>query len=160
MAVTIDVGNSLDVHPRNKKVVGNRLASIAKTKTYGGNKSYSGPITSTIRQEKNSLIANFSHTDNHLTSHHNLTLHNDSQNSLLTKAQSKLLGFEIAGTDGIYHNIHAEVHNNSVILSPVNIGKVCSVRYAWADNPIASLFNSEGFPASPFEYVMTDNCFK
>ncbi|WP_158969906.1 sialate O-acetylesterase [Paraglaciecola sp. L3A3] len=140
MAVTIDVGNSLDVHPRNKKTVGERLAAIARAKLYDENIPYSGPLIETITQADKSLILEFKHAKPQLI------------------AKGQLLGFEIAGIDATYQKTSAKIVNNRVILDTQDINTVCSVRYAWSDNPVASLINLEGFPASPFQSFLTENC--
>jgi len=137
MAVTIDVGEWNDIHPLEKKVVGERLALAARKLAYGNDKIvYSGPIYKSSAKEADSIKIEFDHIGS----------------GLATKGGGDLNYFAIAGADKKFVWAEARIYNNHVIVWSGKIKDPVYVRYAWADNPEgANLYNFEGLPASPFE---------
>jgi sialate O-acetylesterase len=137
MAVTIDLGEWNDIHPLEKKVVGERLALAARRLAYGNEKIvYSGPIYKSAVREADSIIINFDNIGS----------------GLITKGGGDLNYFAIAGADRKFVWAEAKIENNQVIVWSAEIMNPVYVRYAWADNPEgANLYNIEGLPASPFE---------
>lgn len=141
MAVTIDVGNPADIHPRNKQDVGKRLALLALQKTYGINKVVSGPVYKSMQVKGNRIVIQFVNTGQ----------------GLMAKPApgSELFGFEIAGADQHFYAAKATISGNTVIVSAPEVPTPVAVRYGWADDDSkVNLFNKEGFPAAPFR---TDN---
>jgi sialate O-acetylesterase len=137
MSVTIDIGDAVDIHPKNKQDVGKRLALIALAKTYGVNTPYSGPAPKSQKIEGNRIKIDFKFTDGGL------------------KAKSgELTGFSIAGADQKFHWAKATISGNQITVSSADVPNPVAVRYAWADNPVCNLVNGAGLPASPFR---TDN---
>ena len=136
MVVTIDIGEWNDVHPLDKKDVGDRLALAARHLVYGEDTLvYSGPIYQSARVDGDKIIVRFSHTGS----------------GLLVKGGGDLSGFAIAGVDKKFVWADARVEGDSVVVSSDEVTKPLYVRYAWADNPEdANLYNVEGLPASPF----------
>lgn len=136
MAVTTDVGNPADIHPTNKQDVARRLAVQALKQNYGQNIEYSSPMFDSAKFEDGKAEISFRFT----------------AKGLLAKDKYNYLkGFEIAGEDKVFYYAKAEIVNNKVIVSSPKVPKPAAVRYGWADAPEeANLFNSEGFPASPF----------
>ena len=65
-------------------------------------------------------------------------------------AATALLGFAVAGTDGKFAWAKAKIEGDSVVVSSETVPNPVAVRYAWADNPNANLYNKAGLPASPF----------
>lgn len=137
MAVTIDVGEWNDIHPLEKKVVGERLALAARKLAYGDEKIvYSGPIYKSSTKEGDKIILEFDHTGS----------------ELMVKGGGDLNYFAIAGTDRKFVWAEANIQDNHVVVRSDEIPDPVYVRYAWADNPEgANLYNIEGLPASPFE---------
>jgi len=133
MAVTIDIGDAVDIHPKNKKDVGLRLALAARAISYGEKIEYSGPLYRQLTTEEHALRVWFDHA-----------------NGLMAK-DGLLVGFEIAGADGKYVAADAKIEGPSVVVSSPTVTDPVSVRYAWADNPKCNLYNREGLPASPFK---------
>jgi sialate O-acetylesterase len=134
MAVITDVGEYNDLHPQNKKAVGERLALWAMNRVYGENIVCSGPIYDHMETQGNQIRLHFTH----------------SGSGLLSKG-GELKTFAICGTDGIYLEASAEIKGDTVLVYNESIKDPVSVRYAWADNPEgANLYNQEGLPASPF----------
>jgi len=134
MAVTIDIGEANDIHPKNKQDVALRLALNAKANTYGEKNIYSGPIYDYYQIDGNTIKINFRHTDN----------------GLKTKNNTRLSGFEIAGLDHKFYWANAEIVGDKVVVSSTKVIFPIAVRYGWADNPDCNLYNGVGLPASPF----------
>jgi sialate O-acetylesterase len=136
MAVTIDVGEWNDIHPLNKKSVGDRLALAAVHVAYGDTDIVSsGPIYKSMDVENGHIVISF-----------------DNRGSgLVAKGGTVLKGFAIAGTDKKFSWASAEIAGDKVVVRNDRITHPVAVRYAWADNPEgANLYNKEGLPASPF----------
>lgn len=137
MAVAIDLGEWNDIHPLNKEDVGKRLALQADYLIYGNETIvHSGPMFKSMVLNKNTLILTF----------------NNIGKGLVSRGNSVLQYFEIAGSDKKFVWAKAEIKGNKIIVWDNVITKPVYVRYAWADNPeSANLYNKEGLPASPFE---------
>ncbi len=133
MAVAIDVGHPTDVHPTDKRPVGERLARIALTKTYGRNIPFAGPTPSNVRREGRRLRIEFTHADGLAWTH-----------------GRGPVGFEVAGEEGRFHPATAEIDGHQVILSAPDVRAPVEARYAWAPVPEWSLINGAGLPAAPF----------
>jgi sialate O-acetylesterase len=136
MAVTIDIGEWNDIHPLDKKDVGNRLALAAEKVAYGDDTiNYSGPIYKSIEIDGNKIILSFENVNG----------------GLIAKNGGELKGFSIAGADKNFVWAQAKIENNRIIVWSNEISNPVAVRYAWADNPDgANLINKGGLPASPF----------
>lgn len=136
MVVAIDLGEWNDVHPDNKKAVGDRLALAAYNKAYGETIVYSGPQPNGLTRDGNKLVIQFSHTGSGLVSNDN----------------EPLSEFAIAGADKKFVWAKAIIKGNDVIVWNDQVTNPVYVRYAWADNPVnPNLYNKEGLPASPFQ---------
>jgi sialate O-acetylesterase len=135
MAVTIDIGEWNDVHPLDKKDVGNRLALAAQKAAYQEQQVvYSGPLYQLMRIEGNKMVLTFTNIGS----------------GLMAKGGA-LKCFAIAGADKKFTWADAKIENDNVIVSSSKVLNPVAVRYAWADNPDgANLYNKEGLPASPF----------
>ena len=134
MAVTIDIGEWNDIHPLNKKAVGDRLAQAARKIAYGEDVVPGGPLYKSFEVSGDSIVISFKNTDE----------------GLVAKG-GKLKGFAIAGEDHNFVWADAEIRGNQVIVHSPEIEHPTAVRYGWADNPdSANLYNSENLPASPF----------
>ncbi len=139
MAVITDAGDWNDIHPYNKKDVGERLALAAEHLVYDKNIVYSGPTLESTVKENNKIILTFGNTGS----------------GLLAKGNDALQYFAIAGADKKFVWAKAVIDGNKVIVSHQYITDPVYVRYAWADNPEgANLYNKEGLPASSFETVI------
>jgi sialate O-acetylesterase len=133
MAVTIDIGDENDIHPRNKLDVGRRLAAWALADTYKQKVIPSGPLYDRYTISGNEVRISFKHAD-----------------GLKTLDGGPLKGFALAGEDRHFVWADARIEGDTVIVSSPKISKPVAVRYGWADNPIANLYNKAGLPASPF----------
>jgi sialate O-acetylesterase len=133
MAVTLDIGDPLNVHPSNKQEVGARLALAARAIAYGERIEFSGPLYRQAAVEGNTQRVWFDHAANGLTA-----------------PGGSLEGFEIAGDDHHFVSADARIDGNTVVVSSATISAPRYVRYGWANAPSANLFNSEHLPASTF----------
>jgi len=155
-SVTIDVGETGDLHPRNKKDVGERLALIALAKDYGKAIPFSGPVYNSMKVESGKAILSFLHTDGGLMA--KPLPETDVVSSLTNKTaplvrnspNSQLEGFAICGEDRKWVWADAKINGDNVIVWSDKVPSPVAVRYAWADNPTCNLTNDSGLPASPF----------
>ena len=134
MAVTIDIGDPDNIHPKNKQDVGLRLALAAEAISYGEKVEYSGPLFRHVTRADDSLNVWFDHA----------------QSGLVAKGGS-LTGFQIAGSDRKFVPAEAVIEGDHVRVSSPTVKDPVVVRYAWSSTPDASLFNGAGLPASPFQ---------
>jgi len=135
MAVTMDIGNLTDIHPKNKQQVGHRLALWALAKDYSHmDIVYSGPIYKSMQIEENKIRLSFNHTGSGLT----------------TKDDNELTHFTIAAEDKNFVQAKATIDGKTVVVSSENIKKPVAVRYAWSNTAEPNLANKEGLPASSF----------
>jgi sialate O-acetylesterase len=134
LAVTIDVGDSANVHPHRKREVGQRLALWALGTTYQRPIVYSGPIYESMRIDGKEIAIHFTHVGAGLEAH----------------GGGSLQGFAIAGSDHRFHWAETRIEGDSVVVSSPDVTQPVAVRYAWADSPPCNLFNKDGLPASPF----------
>lgn len=135
MAVAIDTGEWNDIHPLDKRDVGERLALAARKVAYGENIAYSGPLFRSLELQGNRAVLSFDHVGS----------------GLVCKGD-RLRDFAIAGPDGRFVWAHAAIQGDQVVVYSDQVPQPARVRYAWADNPDkANLYNREGLPASPFE---------
>lgn len=133
MAVTTDNGDSMDIHPRNKKLVGERLSLWALKNDYGKNKVIvSGPIYQSVKIKKGKMIISFKYS-----------------NGLVTK-DGDLKEFMIAGADQQFVPAKARIDGKKIIVWSDAVAKPAAVRFAWSNVPHPNLYNGAGLPASPF----------
>ncbi len=136
MAVSSDWGDSLNVHPTNKKPIGERLARWALHDCYGKkNVTPSGPLMSSISWMQDWIEVSFNFAD-----------------SLTTSDGLPPRTFEIAEYDGIYYPAVCTIQKNRVKLSSPNVKHPKYVRYGWQPFTRANLINAEGLPASTFRW--------
>jgi len=134
MAVTTDIGERKNVHPKNKQDVGDRLARIALAKVYGRPVEYSGPAYESMRVEGDKIRLQFSHLGGGLVAR-----------------GGPLKWFTIAGADHQFVPAAAAVEGDTVVVHSDAVGAPGAVRYAWVNYPEGcNLFNTAGLPAAPF----------
>ena len=133
LAVTIDTGDPDNIHPKDKRPVGERLALCALAQHYGKHLVFSGPTLVSVKRLPGSIRLRFAHT-----------------NGGLVVKGPKLEEFAIAGDDRKWYWADAHIKGNTVVVSSSSVPNPKEVRYAWQSNPAATLFNGAGFPAAPF----------
>ncbi|MBU1097545.1 MAG: sialate O-acetylesterase [Bacteroidetes bacterium] len=134
MAVTLDIGNPDNIHPANKKDVGERLAFWALAKDYNKKVICSGPLYKSIKIDSNKIILSFDYA----------------VESLVVKPINGKMNFQIAGDNKNFIEAEVKVEGKKLIAYNQAIVKPVAVRYAWSDTDEATLFNSAGLPASSF----------
>ncbi len=133
MAVITDVGEEKDIHPKQKRPVGERLALAARAIAYGEKIEYSGPVYSGLKIEGNRATLSFKHTGG----------------GLVAKGE-KLAGFAIAGADQNFVPADAEIKGGKIIVTSPQVAQPVAVRFGWENYPMLNLWNKAGLPASPF----------
>ncbi|HYN83967.1 MAG TPA: sialate O-acetylesterase [Pyrinomonadaceae bacterium] len=133
MAVAIDIGEADDIHPRNKRDVGLRLARWALFDTYKQAVVPSGPLYDSHAVEGGRVRLRFKHA-----------------RGLKTSDGRAPVGFAVAGEDRKFVRAEARVEGETVVVWSDRVARPVAVRYAWADNPATNLYNSDDLPASPF----------
>ncbi|SZD72782.1 Domain of uncharacterised function (DUF303) [Candidatus Ornithobacterium hominis] len=133
MVVSSDVGDKYDVHPKDKKTIGERLANLALKDFYKLNFNASGPVLENVIYKNCTIILSFSDAK-----------------SLKTSDNENLKGFEIAGEDRIFHPAEATISGLNVLLKHKNIKNPKFFRYAWQSYSLGNLTDEDGIPASTF----------
>ncbi|ATC65414.1 sialate O-acetylesterase [Nibricoccus aquaticus] len=134
MAVTVDIGETNNVHPLNKRQVGARLAAIARAKVYGENLIFSGPrFRSAERIDDKAVRVNF-----------------ETWGEALVSASERFGGFELATAEGNYVAVSARIEGTGVVLTVPEGVQPLRVVYAWGDDPACDLRSASGLPAAPF----------
>jgi sialate O-acetylesterase len=134
MAVTIDVGDADDVHPRNKAEVGRRLALQVLRNQHAHKIEADGPRFEFATPENGAMRVNF---------------HDSPQLDLRSPDAPK--SFEVAGADGVFQPALATVEGATLLVASEKVPQPRFVRYAWFNNPTAVLFSKKGLPAAPFQ---------
>ena len=133
MVVISDVSDTIDIHPKDKKSVGIRLANLALANTYKTNSTVaSGPLFNHFKVEKNKVIVSF-----------------DNAEGLYFKNKNSSQ-FEVAGADGIFHIAEAAIKKDQVVLISKKVENPVNVRFAWGNTVQSDLFNKANLPASCF----------
>ncbi|BET65908.1 sialate O-acetylesterase [Opitutales bacterium ASA1] len=133
MIVTIDAGDAEDIHPAEKRPVGERLALAARALAYGESIAYSGPEYVSAEFGDGRATVRFNHTAGGMVA-----------------PGGVLTGFTIAGADGVFHPAEATIDGTCVVVSAPEVSAPVAVRYGWANVAEGTLFNDAGLPASPF----------
>jgi sialate O-acetylesterase len=135
VTVNIDLGEWNDIHPDNKKDVGERMALAARKLAYGENIVYSGPTYKEHKIDGNKVTITFANTGS----------------GIVSIDDEELRWFAVAGADKRFVWAQAKIEGNNVIVWSDAVANPVFVRYAWADNPPnVNFYNKEGLPASPF----------
>jgi len=137
MAVTVDIGESRNIHPRNKQDVGRRLALAARAVAYGEKIVHSGPVYRSMAVDGNRIRLRFDHVGGGLMAR--------------GSKDGALKQFYIAGKDRKWVPAKAKIDGDTVVVWSNAVAELAAVRYAWLNDPIGcNLYNREGLPASPF----------
>jgi sialate O-acetylesterase len=133
MAVTIDIGDAHNIHPRNKQEVGRRLALIAKVKAYGLAPEVSGPVFASAVPEGKALRVRFT-----------------SAGTELVARGGPVTSLEVAGADKVFYPAASEIEVDTLLVSSPDVKDPVAVRYAWTNAPAANLYSDTGLPVVPF----------
>ena len=133
MVVITDAGDTTDIHPRNKRIVGERLAAWALAKDYKKKNAYSGPVYKSMKIEGDKIVLSF-----------------DYAKSGLNSKNEALRGFFVSGADNRFYPAVATIIKNQVLVSAPQVKSPVAVRYGWGKYFKVNLYNNDGFPATPF----------
>lgn len=134
MVVAIDAGDSYDLHPHDKQLIGERLALLAQRIAYGGKETFQGPVYSASVIVDGAIRISFK----------------KSENRLIFKDNPRGSGFIIAGEDHVFYPARVHQIGDVLLISSPLVKQPAAVRYAWEADPVVSLFNQAGLPAAPF----------
>jgi sialate O-acetylesterase len=132
MAVTIDIGEADDIHPKDKADVGHRLAQAALAGTYGRHVVPSGPLYESATPDGDALRLRFRYATG------------------LTARGGSPTGFALAGDDHKWHWAEARIDGETIVVRSPDVPSPVAARYGWANNPSCNIYNAAGLPASPF----------
>lgn len=134
MVVATDAGDSVNIHPRNKTVIGERLAYWALAKEYGfKNVAFSGPVYKSMKRDGKNIQLSFGFAEK----------------GLLAKGR-ELNEFEIAGSDKQFYPAKAIIQGNKIVISSTQVAEPVYARFAWKNFMHPNLYNNQGLPAVPF----------
>lgn len=134
MAITIDIGEEKNIHPKNKQEVGRRLSLWALGEVYGRKvATTSGPLPAGNKVRGSEMVLEFTHADGGLVA-----------------KDGELKGFTIAGEDKQWKPAQARIDGGKVIVTSAEVKQPAAARYAWENWPTCNLYNGAGLPASPF----------
>jgi sialate O-acetylesterase len=136
-AVTIDVGDAKDIHPKNKQAVGRRLAMWALARDYGWKLQPSSPMYKRMEKESDE-------------NGKRIVIYFDNAAGGLYSSKKPIRGFAIAGADRKFVWADAKIVGQTVEVSSPNVAEPVAVRYAWADNPVCTLYGANELPVCPF----------
>jgi sialate O-acetylesterase len=146
MAVAIDIGDEVDIHPKNKFDVGERLALWALRDRYGRQQEVSGPLFRELVREAGALRVLFDHAESGL-----MAGRKAGREAVQPDPKGIVRGFAIAGSDQRWKWAKARIEGSELVLSHPDIPEPVAARYAFSSNPDrANLYNQAGLPASPF----------
>ena len=134
LAVTFDNPDPDQLHPKNKRTVGNRLAGVALRQVYGRDKILVAPSFESMTIAAGTIRIRF----------------RDVGDGLVSRTGKTLKGFAIAGSDRRFVATEARLEGNEVIVSSKDVPDPIAVRYAWVNAPSVSLYDHSGSPLAPF----------
>jgi sialate O-acetylesterase len=138
-ALAIDIGAKGDIHPTNKLEVSRRLALVALKETYGKPVAEtSGPVYASAVAEGPKVRISFTHAEALATS----------------DGSGAVLGFEIAGADGVFHPAQAVIDGANIVVTSPDVTQPAALRYAWASCPEVNLVNGAKLPCAPFRCLL------
>jgi sialate O-acetylesterase len=146
LAVTVDIGEADDIHPKNKFDVGERLARLALAHVYGKKVEPSGPLLRELKVEGDKAVLRFDHVGGGL-----MAGRKEGRKPAEEVMVGKLDRFAVAGADRKWHWAEARIVGDTVVCTHPEVPKPVAVRYAFSANPAGgNLYNRDGLPASPF----------
>ena len=134
MVVISDLADTLDLHPKNKKEVGIRLAKFALADTYGKNEpGAKSPLFTSMEIQKDKLVLSFEHAEGGFVTKGNIPL-----------------GWFVAGQDRKFYPASIQISNEQIIVSNKNVKEPVAVRYAFSNTAVGNMFTKHGLPLAPF----------
>lgn len=134
MITTLDISEADNLHPRNKRDYGERLARLVLAREYGKQQDSESPVLKAHSIEGGSVTLHFKHASGGLRT----------QDGLAPK------GFAIAGADRVFHPAEARIEGDSIVTLCKEVSTPVALRYAWSSNPEVNLVNANSLPVTPF----------
>ena len=163
-AILTDAGEARNIHPRDKKTPGERLAAIALANVYGKKIPFAGPQMTGVVRKGNKLVVSFKNIEGGLVAapvpaEYDVDSRDSKKKDKIKTAKlvrnspdTQLEGFAVSGKDGkFYWADSAVIDGDTVVVSSAKVVEPVAIRFAWAQNPTANLYNKGGFPAVPFQ---------
>ena len=160
-AILTDAGESRNIHPRDKKTPGERLAAIAIANVYGKKVPFAGPAMTGAVRKGNKVVVSFKDVEGGLVAaalpaefdvDSRATAKVKTAKIVRNSPDTQLEGFAVSGKDGkFYWADSAVIEGDTVVVSSAKVAEPVAIRFAWAQNPTANLYNKAGFPAVPFQ---------
>ena len=157
-AILIDAGEDGDIHPRDKRTPGKRLAAWALSQVYGKDVPFRGPHAVSVRAEGGAVVVRFADAGDGLVAkdlgkkYVRVSSRNLMGEVVRNSPSAQVEGFAVRGADGVWHWADtATIAGAAVTVSSKMVPNPVAVRYGWNKNPWVNLYNSHGFPAEPFE---------
>lgn len=146
VAATQDIGAIYDIHPPQKREMGHRLSLVALNQTYGKKDVvYAGPVLKTFKADGEKLVLDFTTPGSKLHS--------------TGMAIGNIYAFYIAGENKVFYPARVKQEGNKIILNTAKVKNPIAVRYNWAYNANATIYNMQGLPALPFRTDDWDEVF-
>lgn len=134
MVLVSDIGDTADIHPRKKYEAGIRFANVALNRVYNKKEvPCDGPMVKQAQAKGNKVTVYFDHA------------------TKLSCTNPKPTHFEVAGSDGVFHQANAAIKGNQVVVSSAKVKEPKMIRHEWQNAVIPDLFNEHGLPASSFQ---------
>ncbi len=162
-AILTDAGESRNIHPRDKKTPGERLAAIALANVYGKKVPFQGPMMADVVRKGAKLVVSFKNpavglVARELPAEFDVDSRDSKKKDKIKKAKivrnspdTQLEGFAVCGKDGkFFWADEAVIEGDTVVVSSKKVAEPVGIRFAWAQNPTANLYSKAGFPAVPF----------
>ena len=139
IAVTIDLGDFYEIHPPDKKTVGERLALLALNKLYKRNIQCEGPVLKSVDLKESYIELSFKNIDN---------------GYWISDNYGYIKGFSVMDKNGKLYFAKADISGKTIRVYTKNIKNPIEIRYSWEDNPKSTLYNKEGLPVMPFKKLI------
>jgi len=147
MSVTIDIGDPVNIHPKNKQDVGNRLALWALAKEFKKDVVFSGPLYKEMKIEGDKIRIFFDNTGSGL-----MIAQKTGLEPVVEAKNGKIKFISIMGKDNVWHWADLVIDGDTIVVSCDEVKEPLAVRYCYTMDPTGPfLYNKEGLPASPFK---------
>lgn len=146
MAVTIDIGDPNDVHPKDKLHVAQRLALVARHVIYGQTLDWSGPMFESLTIQGAEAHVRLNHAEGGLS----IAAPPWQPAGAARVLTDEPTGFVVAGEDHVFHPAHARLADGQIIVTSADVAHPVAVRYGWLNSPVCNVYGKSGLPLAPF----------
>lgn len=136
--IATDCGERYDIHPKSKRTIGERLALKARRHIFGDTRNADSPYIKSAERDNKSVLLTFETFDCGLEAGQ-------------AEKHAKLIGFSLAGPDGVFHPAEADINGDIVSVTCPGVKAPETVRYAYGKYIPSNLYGGSGLPAEPFQ---------